>query len=56
MLSIKVSVVIPNTNKRFYVTVDASGHGLGAVLFQANILTGKMQVILFNSRLLTTTG
>ena len=47
--------VIPNKNKPFYIIVDASGHGLGAVLFQANDLTGKMQVISFNSRLLTTT-
>ena len=54
MLSSKPSVVIPNTNKPFYISVDASGHGLGAVLFQPNEVTGKMQVISFNSRLLTT--
>ena len=51
MISDKLSAVITNTFKPFYITVDASGHGLGAVLFQANDKTGKMQVISLTSRL-----
>ena len=51
MLSSKLSVVIPNSIRPFYIGVEAPGHGFGAVLFQANDLTGKMQVWSFNSRL-----
>ena len=53
MLSDKLLVVIPNTCKPSYITGDVSAHGLGAVLFQVNDKTGKMQVISFNSGLLT---
>ena len=45
-------LAIPNTHP-FYITVDASLIGLGAVLFQSNS-NNKMQVIPYNSRILTT--
>ena len=46
-------LAIPNTTHPFYITVDASLIGLGAVLFQPNS-KNKMQIISYNSRILTT--
>ena len=46
-------LAIPNTTHPFYITVDASLNGLGAVLFQPNS-KNKMQIISYNSRILTT--
>ena len=43
----------PNTKHPFFITVDASLIGLGAVLFQLNE-QNKMTVISYNSRILTT--
>ena len=53
-LSLKkeAELVIPNTSKPFYITVDASLIGLGAVLFQPNS-NNKMQGISYNSPILT---
>ena len=42
---------IPNTKHPFFITVDASLVGLGAVLFQMNE-ENKMKVISYNSRIL----
>ena len=54
-LSLKkdAELAIPNTSKSFYVIVDASLIGFGAVLFQPNS-NNKMQVISYNSRILNT--
>ena len=52
-LSKNAELAIPNTTHPFYITVDASIIGLGAVLFQPNA-NNKMQVISYNSRILTT--
>ena len=47
-------LTIPNTKHPFFITVDASLVGLGAVLFQMNE-TNKMKVISYNStRILNT--
>ena len=46
-------LTIPNTKNPFFITVDASLIGLGAVLFQLNE-QNKMKVISYNSRILTT--
>ena len=46
-------LAVPITTHPFYITVDASLIGLGAVLFQPNS-NNKMQVISYNSRILTT--
>ena len=46
-------LTIPNTKQPFFITVDASLVGLGAVLFQMNE-TNKMKVISYNSRYLNT--
>ena len=46
-------LTIPNTKHPFFITVDASIVGLGAVLFQMNE-TNKMKVISYNSRILNT--
>ena len=43
----------PNTKHPFFITVDASLVGLGAVLFQMNE-ENKMSVIAYNSRILNT--
>ena len=43
---------IPNTKNPFFITVDASLIGLGAVLFQLNE-QNKMKVISYKSRILT---
>ena len=52
-LSKDAELAIPNTTHPFFITVDASLIGLGAVLFQPNS-NNKMQVISYNSRILTT--
>ena len=44
-------LTIPNTTHPFFITVDASLVGLGAVLFQMNE-ENKMKVISYNSRIL----
>ena len=46
-------LTIPNTTNPFFITVDASLVGLGAVLFQMNE-ENKMKVISYNSRILNT--
>ena len=46
-------LTIPNTKHPFFITVDASLVGLGAVLFQMNE-TNNMKVISYNSRILKT--
>ena len=46
-------LTIPNTKHPFFITVDASLVGSGAVLFQMNE-ENKMKVISFNSRILNT--
>ena len=46
-------LTIPNTKHPFFITVDASLVGLGAVLFQMNE-ENKMKVISYNSRILNT--
>ena len=46
-------LTIPNTKHPFFITVDASLVGLGAVLFQMNE-TNKMKVVSYNSRILNT--
>ena len=52
-LSKDAELAIPNTTHPFYITVDASLIGLGAVLFQPKS-KNKMQIISYNSRILTT--
>ena len=52
-LSKNAKLAIPNTTHPSYITVDACLIGLGAVLFQPNA-HNKMQVISYNSRILTT--
>ena len=52
-LSKDAELANPNTTHLFYRTVDASLFGPGAVLFQPNA-HNKMQVISYNSRILTT--
>ena len=49
-LSKDAELAIPNTTHAFYITVDASLIGLGAVLFQPNS-NYKIQVIFYNSRI-----
>ena len=46
----KLIILIPNTTHPFYITVEASLMGWGAILFQPNNM-GKMQVISFYSRI-----
>ena len=46
-------LTIPNTTHPFFITVDASLVGLGAVLFQTNE-ENTMKVICYNSRILNT--
>ena len=46
-------LTIPNTTHPFFITVNASLVGLGAVLFQMNE-ENKMKVISYNSRILNT--
>ena len=45
----ETELTIPNTKHPFFITVDASLIGLGAVLFQLNE-ENKMKVIFYNSR------
>ena len=50
-LTSETELTIPNTKHPFFITVDASFIGLGAVLFQLNE-QNKMKVISYNSRIL----
>ena len=50
-LSSDTELIIPNTKHQFFITVDASLIGLGAVLFQLNEYN-KMKVISYNSSIL----
>ena len=50
-LTAETELTIPNTKHPFFITVDASLIGLGAVLFQF-IEQNRMKVISYNSRLL----
>ena len=50
-LTSETEPTIPNTQHPFFITVDASLIGLGAVLFQLND-QNKMKVISYNSRIL----
>ena len=50
-LTSETELTIPNTKHPFFITVDASLIGLGAVLFQLNG-QNKMKVISYNSRIL----
>ena len=50
-LTSETELTIPNTKHPFFITVDASLFGLGAVLFQLNE-QNKMKVISYNSRIL----
>ena len=52
-MTANTELTIPNTTHPFFITVDASLVGLGAVLFQMNE-ENKMKVISFNSRILNT--
>ena len=47
------NLIIPNTKHSFFIPVDASLVGLGAVLFQMNE-ENKMKVISYISRILNT--
>ena len=50
-LTSETELTIPNTKHPFFITVDASLIGLGAVLFQLNE-QNKLKVISYNSRIL----
>ena len=50
-LTSETELTIPNTKHPFFITVDASLIGLGAVLFQLNE-KNKMKVISYISRIL----
>ena len=50
-LTSETEFTIPNTKHPFFITVDASFIGLGAVLFQLNE-QNKMKVMSYNSRIL----
>ena len=50
-LTSETEITIPNTEHPFFITVDASLIGLGAILFQLNE-QNKMKVISYNSRIL----
>ena len=52
-MTAETELTIPNTKHPFFITVDASLVGLGAVLFQMNE-GSKMRVISYNSRILIT--
>ena len=52
-MTAETELTIPNTKHPFFITVDASLVGLGAVLFQMND-DSKMRVISYNSRILNT--
>ena len=52
-MTAETELSIPNTKHPFFITVDASLDGLGALLFQMNE-ENKMRVISYNSRILNT--
>ena len=52
-MTAETELTIPNTKHPFFITVDASLVGLGAVLFQMNE-DKKMKVISYTSRILNT--
>ena len=52
-MTANTELTIPNTTHPFFITVDASLVGLGAVLFQMND-ENKMKVISYNSKILNT--
>ena len=52
-MTANTELTIPNTTHPFFITVDASLVGLGAVLFQMNE-ENKLKVISYNSRILNT--
>ena len=52
-MTAETELTIPNTKHPFFITVDASLVGLGAVLFQMNE-DNKMRVNSYNSRILNT--
>ena len=52
-MTAETELTIPNTKHPFFLTVDASLVGLGAVLFQMNE-DSEMRVISYNSRILNT--
>ena len=52
-MTAKTELTIPKTKYPFFITVDASLFGLGAVLFQMNE-GNKMRVTSYNSRILNT--
>ena len=49
-MTAETELTIPNTKHPFFITVDASLVGLGAVLFQMNE-QNKMRVISYNSKI-----
>ena len=51
-LTSETELTIPNTKHPFFITVDASLIGLGAVLFQLNEQNKMKKVISYNSRIL----
>ena len=52
-MTAETELTVPNTKHPFFIAVDASLVGLGAVLFQMNE-ENEMQVISYNSRILNT--
>ena len=52
-MTAETELTTPNTKHPFFINVDASLVGLGAVLFQMNE-ENKMRVISYNSRILNT--
>ena len=52
-MTAETDLTIPNTKHPFFITVNASLVGLGAVLFQMNE-ENKKRVISYNSRILNT--
>ena len=52
-MTAETELTIPNTKHPFFIAVDASLIGLGAVLFQMNE-ENKMRVVSYNSRILNT--
>ena len=52
-MTAETELTIPNTKHPFFITVDVSLVGLGAVLFQMNE-ENKLRVVSYNSRILNT--